>query len=766
MTKRVFAILLVAIMLVAALPLTTYAATNYTVKQLPQALEFATEYTANVQAATTKTVSYEPTYPEQTWHGLNFPDGAALGIPVGSENKPNFKVTGLSGDVGSGTTVIEFGKERIYSCVDVNKDGYIDAINFNRAIKNSGIDYWDITFDIDGTKPITLEEMPLYSIEYNGKTIYAYALEPEKAQLHYAFGNIQYQEISSAQLSEDLKAKLNAELLALVKGTELHQPTVVVEDPDEPVNPSIILEVATYEALTPTISWKTLNLKEAGVLIPKSSYEKHPEIFKTIGMQGDVGQGAFWHDYTSNIQNVSFADEYIDTITFKTTINDSSIDYWNIEYAIDTNASSGNTITTIDYEAKTPTISWSQLNLYNDGVRIPAEALDDAHRPDLKLVGMQGDISHGEFWYDYTNDYKSHTTKNGYVDTITFSRTINDSSIDYWQITYSTGAETLPAPVVQYDYNDIFAHYATQAVIYEMALNLRGTNANSYFRVLDQAFINAVGHTNEIGQVYSEIDAFLTATDADVVSSHPAYLKYAQEHTHILQPLESNQPVLVFFDTNVVEPSNARWLDVKGTLNDIPAPSASATNYNNMAIYNAIYRGYLSGTSSTQWSPNMYVSRAQFVTILYRLAGSPTHHVTKNPFKDVRKNTWYYDAVMWAVENNITAGTSATTFSPNNNVTKEQMATFLYRYGKDMPLNVTTYTDAAYQYTPYAQCKDCNRVAKYAKLPMQWLNDNHIGIPTYLNKRLYPKSAVKRSEFAYVIYQLTNTAADTDDLFR
>ena len=78
----------------------------------------------------------------------------------------------------------------------------------------------------------------------------------------------------------------------------------------------------------------------------------------------------------------------------------------------------------------------------------------------------------------------------------------------------------------------------------------------------------------------------------------------------------------------------------------------------------ASVNGITSGTSTTTFSPDAACTRAQAVTFLWRAAGSPAPVSTEMPFTDVTAGTYYYDAVLWAVENGITSGTSATTFAP------------------------------------------------------------------------------------------------------
>ena len=86
------------------------------------------------------------------------------------------------------------------------------------------------------------------------------------------------------------------------------------------------------------------------------------------------------------------------------------------------------------------------------------------------------------------------------------------------------------------------------------------------------------------------------------------------------------------------------------------------------------------GTSANTFSPDDNCTRAQVVTFLWRTAGQPEPTGKNNPFTDVKADSYYYDAVLWAVENGITGGTSANTFSPDSNCTRAQVVTFLYRF--------------------------------------------------------------------------------------
>ncbi|MBE6909234.1 MAG: S-layer homology domain-containing protein [Ruminococcaceae bacterium] len=97
------------------------------------------------------------------------------------------------------------------------------------------------------------------------------------------------------------------------------------------------------------------------------------------------------------------------------------------------------------------------------------------------------------------------------------------------------------------------------------------------------------------------------------------------------------------------------------------------------AVAWAVETGVTKGTSETTFSPNDTLTRAQAVTFLWRAKGSPAPTSSYNPFADVKAGAYYYDAVLWAVENGITNGVSADEFSVDGKVTRGQMITFLWR---------------------------------------------------------------------------------------
>ena len=109
----------------------------------------------------------------------------------------------------------------------------------------------------------------------------------------------------------------------------------------------------------------------------------------------------------------------------------------------------------------------------------------------------------------------------------------------------------------------------------------------------------------------------------------------------------------------------------------------------------AVEQGVTTGKDETHFAPNDTCSRAQMVTFLWRADGQPEPTGGDNPFTDVPDDAYFAKAVQWAVEKNITSGTGETTFSPNATVTRAQSVTFLYRFRGEKTHGVNPFTDVA-----------------------------------------------------------------------
>ena len=110
-----------------------------------------------------------------------------------------------------------------------------------------------------------------------------------------------------------------------------------------------------------------------------------------------------------------------------------------------------------------------------------------------------------------------------------------------------------------------------------------------------------------------------------------------------------------------------------------PFVDVNETHYFYESVLWAVEKGITSGISATEFGPALTCSRAQVVTFLWRYAGSPAPKSARNPFKDVEVGRWYSNAVLWAVEQGITSGISATEFAPNQPCNRAQVVTFLWR---------------------------------------------------------------------------------------
>lgn len=138
------------------------------------------------------------------------------------------------------------------------------------------------------------------------------------------------------------------------------------------------------------------------------------------------------------------------------------------------------------------------------------------------------------------------------------------------------------------------------------------------------------------------------------------------------------------------------------TNNRISFTDVSKTDYFYDAVLWAVENGITTGTSRTRFSPYATCTRAQAVTFLWRASGSPAPKNSRMPFEDVSPSAYYYDAVLWALEEGITTGTSSTTFSPDAVIDRAQAVTFLYRAnGAPSVTGRTAFTDVP-QTTYYA----------------------------------------------------------------
>jgi|GEM_PF-2104226 len=186
------------------------------------------------------------------------------------------------------------------------------------------------------------------------------------------------------------------------------------------------------------------------------------------------------------------------------------------------------------------------------------------------------------------------------------------------------------------------------------------------------------------------------------------------------------------------------WLPPAASLefHDVPRNS---WYYNNVAW--AFANGITTGTSSTTFSPNNRVTRGQFVTFLYRVAGQPTVSGSHG-FLDVANGQFFTTPVLWASSIGVTTGTSSTSFSPYANITREQLITMLHRYVGDIGLNNSAPANALDRFP------DRRRVSSFAINAMRWGASNGIiGTGGSLN----PQGNATRAETVAMLHRAVNT---------
>lgn len=162
------------------------------------------------------------------------------------------------------------------------------------------------------------------------------------------------------------------------------------------------------------------------------------------------------------------------------------------------------------------------------------------------------------------------------------------------------------------------------------------------------------------------------------------------------------------------------------------------------AVSFAYYNGLMNGVADMLFDPNGTMTRAMLVTVLWRLDGGSADGTS--PYTDVPEGTWYTDGVIWATENGIVNGVGNGKFDPNGTVTREQIATILYRYAAYRGVDVS---DRA----SLDLFTDAGAVSDYARAPMQWAVQTKLISGRLDHKQLYlaPQSGGTRAEVATIL---------------
>lgn len=168
------------------------------------------------------------------------------------------------------------------------------------------------------------------------------------------------------------------------------------------------------------------------------------------------------------------------------------------------------------------------------------------------------------------------------------------------------------------------------------------------------------------------------------------------------------------------------------------------------AVEYVVGMGYFKGISDTSFGPYDSMNRAMFVTVLGRMAGVNADSYKNTQFTDVVSGSYYEGYVVWAAQNGIVKGTSDTTFSPNDPVTREQMAVFLYRYAQYLGMDVSS------KGADLSAFADASSVSSWALDAVKWAVAN--GIINGTDKGLEPAATANRAQVAQIIYRFDSLA--------
>lgn len=244
-----------------------------------------------------------------------------------------------------------------------------------------------------------------------------------------------------------------------------------------------------------------------------------------------------------------------------------------------------------------------------------------------------------------------------------------------------------------------------------IAAEFRTTEENSANSTLRRTAQNYTVNTNPGGNQNSSVSGGSGSSDSDVyevntpsridhgtVTVKPEWAERGDKVTITTQPdagYELGKLTVKDKKGNAVALTNlgggkytfvmpASQVDIQAVFERIPSPidefiDVSANAYYAQAVIWALENGITSGTSAVTFGPDLSCTRAQIVTFLWREAGSPAPKSTENPFEDLSSDAYYYQAMLWAVENGITGGTTATTCEPNMPCPRAQAITLLWR---------------------------------------------------------------------------------------
>ena len=301
------------------------------------------------------------------------------------------------------------------------------------------------------------------------------------------------------------------------------------------------------------------------------------------------------------------------------------------------------------------TIKDDKFLMPNDNVEVKAIFEKDAPAPTEFIVTFDGN--------DGTPSVGSMTTTNQKLSSLPSASRSGSYSFDGWY-TEKSGGTKITTDTVFHANTTVYAHWTYTG---------GGGGGYSYYTI--KATAGAGGSISPSGDVSVREgrDQTFTITpdkgyavanvkiDGKSIGAVKSYTFENVSRTHTIE--------VIFMKANG-NPQTGVFVDV------------ATGSYYEDAVDWAVENGITKGTDDTHFSPDGICTRAQAVTFLWRTAGSPEPETRTMPFTDVPVGSYYYDAVLWAVENGITKGTSDTTFSPNMTCSRAQIVAFLWRSEK------------------------------------------------------------------------------------
>ena len=184
--------------------------------------------------------------------------------------------------------------------------------------------------------------------------------------------------------------------------------------------------------------------------------------------------------------------------------------------------------------------------------------------------------------------------------------------------------------------------------------------------------------------------------------------------------------------------------DTAGGDSSLPFTDVSTADWYYTYIKDAYEKGLMTGMTDTTFSPNGTATRAQFATIIYKMAGNPDASDLTEPFTDVDDDVWYRDQVAWSYNEGITSGLTDTTFGPNNAVTRQQLVLMLYRYAGSPRStgDVSSFTDASSITEPFNEA-------------IAWAVSEGI-VAGYPDGSFKPDNKITRAELAVIMSNYTD----------